>query len=128
MANKRPKGDGTWEDCGCPLSLAHLNSFKQDFSTGPHICLVSRDEWRKHYILDRHAYVRACKENSSSTFGQWIAERLKEGRLFIAKPPSRAPPEPEPWRFDEPSKFEEILPLENGWRLWEPEDDALRFV
>ncbi|KAG0602019.1 hypothetical protein M758_11G155100 [Ceratodon purpureus] len=127
MTNRRPKTDGTWEDCGCPLSLAHLESFQQDLSTGPHICLISRDEWRKHYILDRHAYVRACREPQDSTFGVWVAERLKEGRLFVAKPPQRQPVPPEPWRFDEPTFWDLTPSLEPGWRLWQPEDDALHF-
>jgi len=29
--------------------------------------------------------------------------------------------------FDEPSKFDEMLPLAPSWRLWKPEDNALRF-
>jgi hypothetical protein len=127
MTNKRPKIDGTWEDCGCPLSLGFVNSFKQDFSTGPHVCLISRDEWRKHYIFDRHAYERACKAPEDSTLGVWIAERLEEGRLFVAKPPQRAPIPPEPWRFDEPSFWDLTPTLQPGWRLWQPEDDALNF-
>lgn len=89
--------------------------------------MISRDEWRKHYVLDRHAYVRACRAPEDSTLGVWVAERLEERRLFVAKPPERAPIPPEPWRFDEPSMWE-LTPLQPRWRLWQPEDDALHFA
>lgn len=119
------KSDGKWEDCGCPLSMGHLDSFKLDLSLRPHVCLVSRDEWRKHYILDRHAYVRASKAPEDSLLGQWMLQRLQEGRLFVAKPPDRPPLPPEPWRFDEPPLFSG--PLIAGWKYWEPQDEALNF-
>lgn len=119
------RSDGTWEDCGCPLSMAHLDSYKLDLTIRPHVCLVSRDEWRKHYICDRHAYVRASKAPQDSLLGQWVAQRLQEGRLFVAKPPDRPPLPPEPWRFDEPPLLSG--PLIAGWRYWEPTDEALNF-
>jgi hypothetical protein len=120
-----PKSDGTWEECGCPLSMSFKDPYKVDFACGPHICLVSRDEWRKHYIFDRHAYLRACKAPENSTLSLWITQRLHEGRLFVAKPPARPPLPPEPWRFDEPPLMS--APLQPGWRYWEPRDDALTF-
>ncbi|KAG0599345.1 hypothetical protein M758_12G145400 [Ceratodon purpureus] len=120
-----PKSDGKWEDCGCPLSMGFKDSYKLDLKCGPHICLVSRDEWRKHYILDRHAYVRACKAPEDSLLGLWIERRLQEGRLFVAKPPERPPLPPEPWRFDEPPLLSG--PLKGGWRYWEPTDEVLSF-
>lgn len=120
-----PKSDGTWEECGCPLSMGFRSSFKLDLSCGPHICLVSRDEWRKHYICDRHAYMRASKVPGDSILGRWVAQRLHEGRLFVAKPPDRPPLPPEPWRFDEPPLLSGLLKA--GWRYWEPKDDALNF-
>lgn len=114
--------NGGWEECGCPQSTVSFGSFKQDFSTVPHVCLVSKDEKHKHYVFDREAYERACQAPGDSPLGQWVATKLEQARLFVARPPEQPPKPPEPWRFDEQSSF--ALPLERGWRPWKPENDA----
>lgn len=119
------KNDGTWEDCGCPLGMG-----PKQFPGGvavlprPHACMLSKDEYCKHYICDQHAYNKLGSASKATPLGKWVAQRLKERRLFVVKQPFRAPLPPQPWHSDEPSSQD--VPLIPGWRAWAPINKELQ--
>jgi hypothetical protein len=94
------KSDGTWEDCGCPLGMG-----PKHFHGGvavlprPHACMLSKDEYCKHYICDQHAYNKLGSASKATPLGKWVAQRLKERRLFVVKQPFRAPLPPQQCAF-----------------------------
>lgn len=80
-----------WPDCGCPLSI-NFKTATYDRVPFPHSCGISKDEYHRHYICDHEVYLTLSVSKINTTTGQWVAKRLKEGRLFVI----RGPPRPKP--------------------------------
>lgn len=80
-----------WPDCGCPLSI-NFKPANYDRVPFPHSCGISKDEYHRHYICDHEVYLTLSVSEINTTTGQWVAKRLKEGRLFVI----RGPPRPKP--------------------------------
>jgi hypothetical protein len=80
-----------WPDCGCPLSI-NFKTATYDRVPFPHSCGISKDEVHRHYICDHEVYLTLSVSKINTTIGQWVAKRLKEGRLFVI----RGPPRPKP--------------------------------
>lgn len=83
--------DKPWPDCGCPLSI-NFKPATYDRVPFPHSCGISKDEYHRHYICDHEVYLTLSASKINTTTGQWVAKRLKEGRLFVI----RGPPRPKP--------------------------------
>lgn len=80
-----------WPDCGCPLSI-NFKPATYDRVPFPHSCGISKDEYHRHYICDHEVYLTLSVSKINTTTGQWVATRLKEGRLFVIRGPTRPKP------------------------------------
>ncbi|KAG0616171.1 hypothetical protein M758_5G095400 [Ceratodon purpureus] len=115
--------EGKWLECGCPRSTAN-RAQKVDLTPRQHAHMAVLDESLLHYIFDRQAYLKINElAPQEPHLKQWMIDRCNEGRLFVAKPPTR-PPSTEPWRYVSPPKLGRLEP---GWRAWDPRDVALTF-